>query len=53
MPSEGKGRFMILIVFIIEHFAFLIIWFIRKYIKSRNHWTKIYKERSEYRKKIK
>lgn len=52
-PLKGKARYVVAIVFAIEHILFFVIWLIRKYMNSREEWNKILKERKEYKKKIK
>lgn len=41
-PASGKGRYMVLTVFFIEHLLFLMIYFIKKYLESKKEWPEIY-----------
>ena len=41
-PKAGKGKYMIAIVFIIEHFLFISMWLIRRYISNKKDWADIY-----------
>lgn len=52
-PATGKGRYMIMTVFFIEHILFLLIYVIRLGIKSKQTWATTYIQRREYKKKIK
>jgi hypothetical protein len=52
-PLPGKGKYMIIIVVVIEHLLFFLMWAIRKYIGSRKDWTDIYSARQIYKKTIK
>ena len=46
-PDQGKGRYLIAIVFIIENIMFLIVYFIRTYIKNSHtyDWVDTYHKR--------
>jgi hypothetical protein len=41
-PLPGKGKYMILIVFIIEHLLFLSMWTLRIYISNLKDWVHVY-----------
>ncbi|KAL4432748.1 hypothetical protein ABPG74_011569 [Tetrahymena malaccensis] len=51
-PLEGQGRYLVFVVFVIEHLLFISIYLLRKFILTRSDWTMIYQQRKEYYKKI-
>lgn len=53
VPQLGKGRYMVAIVFGIEHVLFLSMWAIRVYIRNKKNWVDVFTERQKYKKTIK
>ena len=53
VAETGSGRYLVAIIFIIEHFAFIIVFILRKIVKSLPCWTDIYLKREEYKKIVK
>ncbi|KRX08061.1 hypothetical protein PPERSA_02193 [Pseudocohnilembus persalinus] len=51
-PKTGQGRYVVAILFGIEHALFLGIWVIRKLIQQRKQWVDYLKERRIYQGKI-
>lgn len=50
--KSGMGRYVVLIVFLIEHFCFIGFWIIQKIANGREDWTDVYKKRKEFKLKI-
>ena len=48
----GMGRYVILIVFVIEHVCFIGFWMIKKWADSREDWTDVYRKRKEFKMKL-
>jgi anoctamin-10 len=49
----GYGRYVIMIIFIIEHILFIFIWIVKKLISKKKDWVDIYMNRKEYKFRIK
>ena len=49
----GYGRYVILIIFIIEHVLFILVWMVKKIIAKRKDWVDIYMNRKDYKFRIK
>lgn len=41
-PKVGAGRYIAIIVFLIEHVLFLTMYAVRTYIKNQTNWTDTY-----------
>ena len=50
--KSGMGRYVVLIVFVIEHICFIGFWMIKKWSDGREDWTIIYRNRKEFKLKL-
>ena len=51
-PKKGMGRYVVLIVFALEHIFFIGIWLVRRWVLNQEDWTNIYRKRKEYKSKL-
>jgi len=50
--KSGMGRYVVFIVFIIEHICFIGFWMIKKWSAGREDWTVVYRKRKEFKLKL-
>ena len=50
--KSGMGRYVVLIVFVIEHICFIGFWMIKKWEAGREDWTGVYRKRKEFKLKL-
>lgn len=50
--KNGMGRYVVFIVFVIEHICFVGFWAIKKWADGREDWTGIYRRRKEFKMKL-